>query len=173
MQGAGNDFVLLDLRDQSLPIDAGIARSIAARKTGIGCDQVLVLYPSAEHDCLARFEVWNADGSTAEQCGNGVRCIALYLVNQGETDAGPVRLCGPVNVIETEYLGDGQVRVNMGKPEFDPQRIPLDVQQQDLHYQLDTTAGPVRFGSVSMGNPHAVIQVESIEHADLEGLGKF
>ena len=79
MHGAGNDFVLLDLREQDLDLNATRAAELADRHTGIGCDQLLVLRQTQNRGCLVRFEVWNADGSRAEQCGNGVRCIGLYL----------------------------------------------------------------------------------------------
>ncbi len=170
MHGAGNDFVLFDLRRQTLELDAGRARAIAHRRTGVGCDQVLVLR-APTGSALARFEVWNADGSRAEQCGNGVRCLALYLAMQGEAGDDPFELEGPAGTIRLTHLPDGQVRVDMGRPDFRPDAIPLDLESQAGAYRLAFDDTIVEFGAVSMGNPHAVVQVEDVERAPVDSLG--
>lgn len=159
MHGTGNDFVLLDLRHQAFTLDAGIARQLADRHTGIGCDQLLVLRQPTSDGLAASFEVWNADGSRAEQCGNGVRCIGLYLAMQGEA-AGSIQLGGPAAIISLALQDDGQVRVDMGCPEFDPASIPVGLAPQNGWYRLETGRGTVEVGAVSMGNPHATVLLE-------------
>jgi diaminopimelate epimerase len=171
MHGAGNDFVLLDLRGQTFAIDADGARHLANRHTGIGCDQVLVLRPPADPACLADFEVWNADGSRAEQCGNGVRCIARYLAARGEAPAGPFWLGGPRARISLSCLPDGQVRVDMGRPDFEPKHIPLTAEAADGWYELKLDGETLRVGAASMGNPHALLQVADIRAAPVARLG--
>jgi diaminopimelate epimerase len=171
MHGAGNDFVLLDLREQAFAIDADATRRLADRHTGIGCDQVLVLRQPANPECLADFEVWNADGSQAEQCGNGVRCIARYLAARGETPAGPFRLGGPRAEIGLSCLANGQVRVDMGAPEFEPDRIPVTAEAADGWYELDLDGKSLLVGAVSMGNPHALLPVADIRSAEVTRLG--
>ncbi|MGD9020344.1 MAG: diaminopimelate epimerase, partial [Lysobacterales bacterium] len=171
MHGLGNDFVLLDLREQDFHVDTDTAIGLAERHTGIGCDQVLVLNQPASKGHLAAFEIWNADGSRAEQCGNGVRCMGLYLHMRGEAPQGPFALGGPAGEITVECLGDGMVQVDMGLPRFEPTAIPLDLEPDDGWYTLDTARGRLRIGAASMGNPHALLVVEDIEGTDVAGLG--
>jgi diaminopimelate epimerase len=171
MHGAGNDFVLLDLREQSFTVGPETAAALSNRQTGIGCDQVLVLRKPATGDCIANFEVWNADGSRAEQCGNGVRCIGLYLDSRGEAPPGVFEIRGPVATMEVECLGDGQVRVNMGAPGFDPGAIPIRAERAGEWYEIRIGTQTVRIGAVSMGNPHALLQVDEIFSARVAELG--
>jgi len=114
MHGLGNDFVLLDLRHQSLVMDASLAIQLSNRHTGIGCDQILILRPPSNDLALADFEFWNVDGNRAEQCGNGVRCIARYLQMNSETPLGKFQLAGVAGLVTIECLDDAMVRVEMG-----------------------------------------------------------
>lgn len=171
MHGAGNDFVLIDLRRQDFPIDNALAESLADRHTGIGCDQLLVLHDSKEPDCEISFEVWNADGSRAEQCGNGVRCIALYLDNIGQAPKGPFWIQGPVNRIGVEVIAPDQVRVNMGLPEFDPSQIPFRAEMQQRWYDITAGHHQVQIAAVSMGNPHAVMVVKDLGIPEIDEWG--
>ena len=171
MHGTGNDFVLLDLRHQAFDVDSHGVRRLADRHTGIGCDQVLVLRTPADDTALADFEVWNADGSTAEQCGNGVRCIGLYLDRRGEVRKNSFRLGGPAGMIGLTILGRGMVRVDMGQPDFGLDGIALNPPAKDGWHELETDLGCVRAGLVSMGNPHAVIPVDDVEDDRLLELG--
>ncbi len=171
MHGAGNDFVLLDLREQSYAIDADKARALADRHTGVGCDQLLILRQPADRECLADFEVWNADGSQAEQCGNGVRCIGLYLSRCGETPRGTFSIGGPAARIELEVLEDGQVRADMGQPEFDAVRVPVSAESEDGWYTIEAGSRNLQIGAVSMGNPHALLPVTNIRSPEITVLG--
>ncbi len=172
MHGAGNDFVLLDLRDQAFRVDRHSAVALADRRTGIGCDQLLVLRTPANPGCIVEFEVWNADGSRAEQCGNGVRCIGLYLDMQGEAPTGVFDIRGPVATIQVECLPGDHVRVNMGKPEFDPAAIPVTAARVDGHYELEAEGRSYRVGAVSMGNPHAMLLVDDVSAVAVEETGR-
>jgi diaminopimelate epimerase len=171
MHGLGNDFILLDLRCQDFAINKSTAARLADRHTGIGCDQVLVLRNPLNNDQLASFEVWNADGSTAEQCGNGVRCLGLYLQMRSETPAGRFSLGGPAGNVEIECLDDGLVRVNMGQPVFEPSSIPVLLQAADGWYALDIDQERYSLGAASMGNPHALVIVDNIDTTDVARLG--
>ena len=171
MHGLGNDFILLDLRYQNFGIDKSTAAELADRHTGIGCDQVLVLRNPLNDEQLASFEVWNADGSSAEQCGNGVRCLGLYLQMRSETPAGRFSLGGPAGTVEIECLDDGLVRVNMGKPVFEPSSIPVLLQAVDGWYGLDIDQERYSLGAASMGNPHALMIVDNIDTTDVARLG--
>ncbi len=171
MHGLGNDFILLDLRHQEFPINESIATQLAERHTGIGCDQILILRKPSGDGQLASFEIWNADGSRAEQCGNGVRCLGLYLHQRAETPAGQFSLGGPAGIVNIECLDDGRVRVDMGQPVFESHRIPVLMEPVNGWYSLDIDQQHYRLGAASMGNPHALLIVDDIEAVDVRRLG--
>ena len=181
MHGAGNDFVLLDYRHSDDRLDPEVAAQLADRRKGVGCDQVLVLRSASDDSCAARYEIYNADGSMAGQCGNGVRCIALYLLGRGEFDTGAadensVSLDGPAGVVRVRRCPDGEFECAMGVPQFDPERVPLDLEHPDIlrkgeRFELKVGINPVLIGAVSMGNPHAVTEVDSVENAPVAELG--
>lgn len=181
MQGLGNDFVVLDLRNQSFDINPQIATELANRRQGVGCDQILILRSPAQPHQQASFEIWNSDGSQAEQCGNGVRCLGLYLHMRNETVDGKAYLAGPADEIKIQCLDSGLVQVDMGKPDFKPESVPVNAAQvQTGHaqtgqaqglYQIHTHQGDLEVGAVSMGNPHALLELQDLEHTDISALG--
>jgi diaminopimelate epimerase len=173
MHGAGNDFVVLDLRQQDYKLDAGTAKSLANRRTGIGCDQVLVIKNSPIDGQVAAFDIWNADGSQAGQCGNGARCIGLYLSMSGDAPAGPFGIGSPAGPLELTCLDDGSVRVNMGVPQFAAADIPVLLEPSNGWYTLNAGGEKLRFGACSMGNPHAVCIVDNAKQAKVAELGSL
>ncbi|NUS38569.1 MAG: diaminopimelate epimerase [Lysobacter sp.] len=172
MQGAGNDFVVLDLRDGASPPNGVLCRRLGDRHTGVGCDQILTVEAPRSADAVASYRIWNADGSSAQQCGNGARCIAAWLVRAGSAPAATFVLDSPAGSHAVDVLGGGRYRIAMGRPEFAPARIPLHGfnTAQDL-YVADVDGASVHFGAASMGNPHALIEVEDIELAPVGTLG--
>ncbi|MEJ2534839.1 MAG: diaminopimelate epimerase [Gammaproteobacteria bacterium] len=162
--------MLLDLRRQSLDLDPERARALADRHLGIGCDQLLVLHEGAG-GALARFEIWNADGSRAEQCGNGVRCIGRYLQMNGETTGEDFTLDGPAGPVRLRCLEDGRVRVALGRAVFEPASVPTTLEPREGLCELELEGGRVTLGVVSMGNPHAVLRVDDAEAAPIRDLG--
>lgn len=171
MHGLGNDFVLLDLRHQSLVMDASLAIQLSNRHTGIGCDQILILRPPSNNLALADFEFWNVDGKRAEQCGNGVRCLGRYLQMNSETPLGKFQLAGVAGLVSIECLDDALVRVEMGKPIFAAQQVPVLLEPVNGWYSLDIDGQHYRLGAASMGNPHSLLLVDDIDTADVKGLG--
>lgn len=171
MHGLGNDFVVLDARAGSPELDAEQVRAMADRRTGIGFDQLLVIGSASEPDCDFSYSIRNADGSSAQQCGNGVRCIAAWLRRDGALRGDEARLQGPAGMVAVRLLEDGRVAVDMGEPAFDPSRIPFDAPVEADVYALDVDGRCVKIGAVSMGNPHAVIEVEDAEVERLHALG--
>lgn len=171
MHGLGNDFILLDLRDQDFTIDSETARRMANRHTGVGCDQIIVLRKPENERHLATFEFWNADGSRAEQCGNGVRSLGYYLHRRSETPDGSFLLGGPAGVVSIECLEDGQVRVDMGEPEFAAEKVPVKLELVDGWYSLSIDEQDFQLGAASMGNPHALLLVDDIDNTDVAKLG--
>ena len=173
MHGAGNDFVVLDLRDGMPPPDAALCRALADRHTGIGCDQILTVESPRSAQALASYRIWNCDGSSSRQCGNGARCVAAWLVREGTAGATRFELDSPASTHAVDVLGDGRYRVAMGVPAFEPARVPLlgfDRVQETYDATLDDGTR-VRFGAVSMGNPHAVIEVDDVDAAPVATLG--
>ncbi|MFM7029257.1 MAG: diaminopimelate epimerase [Chakrabartia sp.] len=160
MHGLGNDFVVIDARNAPVDMSAARAAAIADRRTGIGCDQLILLEPSATAD--ARMRIFNADGSEVEACGNASRAVALLLGGQSvvETLGGIIRL----------EAGNGAARVDMGMPRFDWDAIPLG-------YAMDTRAMPVGWdgletpAAVNVGNPHLIFFVADADAVPLETLG--
>ncbi|CAN7191695.1 diaminopimelate epimerase [Pseudoxanthomonas sp. LjRoot168] len=167
MHGAGNDFVVLDLRDGLPPPDAALAASLADRHRGVGCDQILTIEPPRSAGAVAAYRIWNADGSPSQQCGNGARCVAAWLVRDGAAGDVVFQVDSPVAAHAVERLADDRYAVAMGVPEFVPARIPLrGFDDARAEYDADVDEGVrVRFGAVSMGNPHAVIEVPSVDAA--------
>lgn len=158
MHGAGNDFVVLDLRGGQPAPAADRLRALGDRHTGIGFDQLLAIEDSDLPDCAARYRIFNTDGSEAGQCGNGARCVAAWLRRDG-LGAPRFRLDSPAGVIDVERLDDGRWSLAMGRPRFEPADIPFRAPARADAYVLPVPGGEARFGAVSMGNPHAVIEV--------------
>jgi len=176
MHGAGNDFVILDLRaldlrDGAKLPDARLARALGDRHTGVGFDQLLTIENSVRPDCVARYRIWNSDGSLAQQCGNGARCVAAWLRRDGAAQGDSYALDSPAGVIDVAHLGDGRYSLAMGVPEFAPERIPFQAPIELPEYRLAVDDDVVRFGAASMGNPHAVITVASVNNAPVTTLG--
>ena len=171
MHGLGNDFVVIDGVRQRVALDAASTRFLADRRFGIGCDQILLVEPPRDGGTDFYYRIFNADGSEVEQCGNGARCFARFVRDQGlsskdildvGTRAGPIRL----------FLeADGQVRVNMGPPVLAPARIPFQAEVEAGLYPLEAAGRRLAIGAVSMGNPHAVLQVASVDTAPVAELG--
>ena len=165
MHGAGNDFVVLDLRDGSAPPTPSQAARMADRHCGIGFDQLLTIEPPSAPDAIADYRIWNADGSAAGQCGNGARCVAAWLARDGSARGERFAMGSPAGRIEAEALADGTFRLAMSVPAFEPSRIPLVVPAQAPRYVADGPFGVLAFGATSMGNPHALIEVAARDRA--------
>ena len=166
MHGLGNDFVVVDARNNAFVPTASQATHIADRRLGVGCDQLIVLEPSANADLFMR--IYNSDGSQAEACGNATRCVAGLLSNEGINHPKIETLRG---VLAVESAGQGQFRIDMGAPVFDTASIPVSAPNyQALPALLPDFPAPI---AVGMGNPHCVFtgDVATIEAMDLETLG--
>lgn len=176
MHGAGNDFVVLDRRGGAPPPTPELCRAMAERHTGVGCDQILTIEDARGCGALAGYRIWNADGSRAGQCGNGARCVAAWVLREVERqgDDAPARfhLDSPSGRHEVEVLGGGMFRVSLGVPRFDPAGIPLTGFEDARDRYVIAAGGSIfEIGAVSMGNPHAVIEVDDVASAEVEVIG--
>jgi diaminopimelate epimerase len=171
MHGVGNDFVVLDALAGQPVLQAEQLRRLADRHTGIGFDQALVLEAPRRPDTAVFYRIFNSDGDEVEQCGNGARCIAALLYRRGRAPAGSVTMDSPAGLIRARIQGGNVVSVDMGVPDFDPRALPFDAPAQIDPYPLEVAGQALEIGAVSMGNPHAVLEVESVDRAAVESLG--
>ncbi|MDJ0786818.1 MAG: diaminopimelate epimerase [Myxococcota bacterium] len=175
MHGAGNDFVVLDGVRHELPALEPLAPRLADRHFGIGFDQMLVVRPSSQADF--RMEIFNADGSQVEMCANGIRAFFLFLRDEGHTSAEEISVETLSGVVKPRFAGPGQVTVDMGPPVLAPAKIPTTLVGDAgpdgpvLDVALPVSGQELRVSSISMGNPHCVIPVESVDDAPVETLG--
>jgi diaminopimelate epimerase len=171
MHGLGNDFVIIDAVSRPLELTHEQIRFLADRHIGIGCDQLLVVEPA--HDARAdfRYRIYNADGSEAEQCGNGARCFARFVREHGLTDKDELTLETRSGLLHTRLLDGRLVTVDMGVPRLDPAAVPFLTRQAGPVYTLVAGGEQLEMSVVSMGNPHAVLLVDDVTRAAVERLG--
>ncbi|CAA7613136.1 Diaminopimelate epimerase [Candidatus Terasakiella magnetica] len=168
MHGLGNDFVVFDARTRALALTPDRIRAIADRRTGVGCDQLIVVAPATSGVADATMLIYNADGSEVAACGNASRCVGWLLMNQGGLDRVVIET--KAGLLDAESRGPDRVAVDMGQPRLDWREIPLAEPTDTLHLgvRIGDLEDPV---GVSMGNPHAVFFVDSVDAVDLAGLG--
>ncbi|MDE0172833.1 MAG: diaminopimelate epimerase [Defluviicoccus sp.] len=168
MHGLGNDFVILDARRRGVALGAERVRAIAHRRTGIGCDQLIVLREPADSAADAAFTIHNADGGEVEACGNAARCVAWMAMEESGRDTALLET--PAGRLTARRAGPLAVTVDMGEPRFGWRDIPLASAEDTLHLPLsrEPLADPA---AVSMGNPHAVFFVDHADSVDLAALG--
>lgn len=171
MHGLGNDFILFDASAPDGIPDAARLRELADRHTGIGFDQALVLQPPRRADTVVYYRIFNADGSEVEQCGNGARCVATLMARRRGLTTGELQMDSPAGLVRARMRGDGEVSVAMAVPDFAPSAIGFDAAHEADCYALDIDGAPIEIGAVSIGNPHAVIRVDSVAGAPVDSLG--
>lgn len=171
MEALGNDFVVLEAIRQPLTLDHERVRQIADRRRGVGCDQVLLAEPASSAEADISYRIFNADGSEVEHCGNGVRCLARYLVDQGLLSGPRVRVETRQGINLVEIEPNGEVNVVMGIPILEPVQIPFQAAERASVYPLETPSGEQQISAVSMGNPHAVLVVDELDRAPVAELG--
>ncbi len=172
MHGAGNDFVVLDGRPGMPALNNAQIARLCDRRFGIGCDQLLVIGSARDAAEDYSFRIFNQDGSEAEQCGNGLRCVARWLADHGLLKGNRVRIGAQGGVVAAELLADGQVRADMGVPRFEPKDVPFVAERRAERYALAVEGRTHEIGAVSLGNPHAVLRVALVEDAPVATLGK-
>jgi len=171
MHGLGNDFMVLDLVSQHAHIQPKHAKQWGDRHTGVGFDQLLLVEAPSDPEVDFRYRIFNADGSEVEQCGNGARCFARFVLDKRLTVKKQIRVETKGGIIELDVRADGQIRVNMGPPRLVPAEIPFQAEREALSYPLEVDGQSLELAAVSMGNPHAVLRVADVAGAPVQSLG--
>src|ERR1700735_5504099 len=163
MHGVGNDFIVFDApRGRPVP-SPGQLRALADRHTGIGFDQALILHPARRADTTIYYQIFNSDVAEVEQGGNGARCIASLLYRQGRAPAGEFVMDSPGGLVRARLASAELVCVEMGVPSFEPAALPCEASERQERYALSAGGANVEIGAVSLGNPHAVLQVAAVD----------
>ncbi len=173
MHGLGNDFVVIDAINQTFNPRAELIRRWADRFDGIGFDQMLIVERPHSEAAAFKYRIYNADGGEVEQCGNGARCLARFVREQGMTELDIIPVETSSGLLQLEAIDATRYRVNMGIPCFEPAEIPLRAEARQDLYQTDYEGREISFSALSIGNPHMVIQVEDVDSADIETLGPY
>ncbi len=171
MHGLGNDFVVIDAVRQQVTMTPALSHHLASRRRGIGCDQVLLVEPPIAADSDFHYRIFNADGSEVAQCGNGARCFAQFVFEQGLTTKTVIRATTSAGLLELHRQDDGLIRVNMGQPRLEPAAVPFLADSRAPAYDLGSGCAALRIGVVSLGNPHAVLLVDDVDSAPIISLG--
>ncbi|MDG2501315.1 MAG: diaminopimelate epimerase [Porticoccaceae bacterium] len=171
MHGLGNDFVVIDAVTQNVRVTASMARRLGSRTLGIGCDQILVVEPPSKPNIDFNYRIFNQDGGEVEQCGNGARCLARFVKDRRLTGKSSIRVKTMNRVLELRINANHSVSVDMGVPLLAPADIPFEADQPANLYNIDIAANEYQIAAVSMGNPHAVLQVEDVQTAPVSELG--
>ncbi|WP_414829323.1 diaminopimelate epimerase [Alteromonas sp. H39] len=171
MHGLGNDFMVVDNVTQNVFFSKEKIQQLADRNFGIGFDQLLLVEPPYDPDQDFHYRIFNADGSEVSQCGNGARCFARFVKQKGLTNRNKVVVSTKAGKMVLYLEKDGQVTVNMGKPEFDPAKVPLKANKQENFYIIRDNEQTLFCGAVSMGNPHCVMEVDDVDTAPVHDIG--
>jgi diaminopimelate epimerase len=170
MQGLGNDFLVFDA-PAGARLDSSSLRALADRHTGVGFDQALMLEAPRDANSRVFYRIFNSDGTEVEQCGNGARCIAALLYARAPELGRDLVMGSPGGMVRAQVRDDGSVSVDMGVPNFDPRSLPMEARAEAPTYSLNVDGVYVEIGAVSMGNPHAVLQVPDVKTAPVERFG--
>lgn len=171
MQGLGNDFVVVDAISQPVYLNQGQIANLANRNFGIGFDQLLIVEAPQHPESDFHFRIFNADGSEAGHCGNGARAVAKYVRQKGLTWKKQLKLSTNTATMQATLEDNGLITIDMGKPRLEPAQIPLRFAEKQILYSIDAGGISYKVGAVSMGNPHCVLKVDSVEKAPVQAVG--
>lgn len=171
MHGLGNDFVVIDGINQQVKLTAEQIRFVSDRHFGVGCDQLLLVEKPVNDNAEFKYRIFNADGSEVAQCGNGARCFARFVRDKGLSQSDEIVVDTDAGQLLLRFDLDGMITVNMGVPRHRPEQIPLSVAEQAKLYKVKLAETEIEFAAVSMGNPHAVIQVNDVVTAPVASIG--
>lgn len=171
MHGLGNDFVIFDGVNQHISLSTQQIQQLADRHFGIGCDQILLIEPTTTSGTDFNYRIFNADGHEVNQCGNGARCLARFIRDKVLSDKHQIAVNTRNGRLILQFDNEDAITVNMGVPKHRPMEIPIAADRESTVYTITLTGRDYQFGAVSMGNPHAVIEVAQIETAPIDSIG--
>lgn len=171
MHGLGNDFVVIDAVTQDVTMTDELARRLADRHTGVGCDQILLVEPPSHPDIDFKYRIFNADGSEVAQCGNGARCFAKFVRDRRLTGKNRLRVETYSGTLQLSIDDKQSYTATLGIPNFEPAQIPFEAEQAVLTYAIEVDKKSIDIAALSLGNPHAVFQVADIQQAPIDELG--
>ncbi len=171
MHGLGNDFVVIDAINQQITLTNEQIKFIADRNFGVGCDQLLLVEKPVNNNADFKYRIYNADGSEVAQCGNGARCFARFVRDKQLSSKDEIRVDTDSGQLLLSFDSDDLITVNMGVPRHEPKDIPIKTNEEALFYIIQVNNSEKAFGAVSVGNPHAVIQVYDVNSAPVTELG--
>jgi diaminopimelate epimerase len=171
MHGLGNDFVVIDAINQHVSLSTEQIQWLADRHFGVGFDQLLLVEKPEITEADFKYRIFNADGSEVSQCGNGARCFARFIRDNELSDKNEIRVDTNAGQLLLTFDSDNLITVNMGVPIHLPADIPIKADQETLFYTVPVNDTEKAFGAVSLGNPHAVLQVNEIDSAPVSQLG--
>ncbi|MFV3331319.1 diaminopimelate epimerase [Pseudomonas sp. NY15437] len=171
MHGLGNDFMVLDLVSQHAHVQPRHVKQWGDRNFGVGFDQLLIVEPPSTPDADFRYRIFNCDGTEVEQCGNGARCFARFVVDKRLTAKKTIRVETKGGMIELTLTNDGQVTVDMGPPRLAPEQVPFQADAEALSYPVEVDGQQYPLAAISMGNPHGVLRVDDVDSAPVRTLG--
>jgi diaminopimelate epimerase len=173
MHGLGNDFMVIDAINQHIELTPQQIKNLSDRHFGIGFDQLLLVEKPISENADFKYRIFNADGGEVAQCGNGARCFARFVQDKGLSDKNEIRVDTNTGELVLKFTEDRQIIVNMGIPKHCPDEIPVLAKQESKNYKIAVNTEEYAFGAVSMGNPHAVLQVPDVKIAPVTELGRF
>ncbi len=171
MHGLGNDFMVIDAINQQFDAEPDLIRQWANRFSGIGFDQMLIVEKPQSTQAAFRYRIFNADGGEVAQCGNGARCFARFVRENGMTELDVIPVETNTGLLELQVIDATRVSVNMGIPEFAPQEIPLATTERQSQYTVEVDGQQILFSALAIGNPHMVMQVDDVDSAPVATFG--
>ncbi|OED39131.1 diaminopimelate epimerase [Chromatiales bacterium (ex Bugula neritina AB1)] len=171
MHGLGNDFIVINALQDPFPLTVEQIRTLSHRRFGIGFDQLLVVEPASVVQAEFDYRIFNADGGEVENCGNGARCFARYVIDKGLTKNNVIAVQTSGGLMRLQVDEDSQVTVQIGVPEFQPAAVPFIADEQRSSYEIEAGSETLTVGVVAVGNPHVVTVVDSTINADVDRLG--
>lgn len=171
MQGLGNDFIVIDAINQAIALSSDQIQFLADRHFGVGCDQLLMVEKPVSNNADFKYRIFNADGGEVAQCGNGARCFARFVRDKKLSDKDQIIVDTDAGQLLLRFDDKELITVNMGVPKHAPEQIPLLMNAESVVHAVELDAEKIEFYAVSMGNPHAVIQVQDINKAQVEVVG--
>lgn len=172
MHGLGNDFMVVELIKQDFILTASLIKKLSNRNTGIGFDQLLLIEKSKNYKFDFHYRIFNSNGNEVEQCGNGARCVGLFLILKGLTNKKKIKLSTNKKDISVEFISSNEIKVNMNEPNFKLEEIFFLKEIISKNFSVKILNESLKCSLVSIGNPHCVIQTESINSAPVEKIGK-